>query len=102
MPVPGDYDGDGIMDVAVWRPSTSTWCVLPSKYPGTYWYAEWGCASCGDIPVPGDYDGDNVTDYAVWHSSNGQWRIFQSSDGASQTITWGSSGAGDIPMGNRR
>ncbi|HEX2640837.1 MAG TPA: VCBS repeat-containing protein, partial [Pyrinomonadaceae bacterium] len=31
VPVPADYDGDGLADIAVWRPDTGEWFVLKSS-----------------------------------------------------------------------
>ena len=35
IPVPGDYDGDGTTDPAVWTPSTGKWTISGS--PVVYW-----------------------------------------------------------------
>ena len=48
--VPGDYDGDGDTDVAIYRPGEGRWYIAATD-PVT-----WGGAP-GDVPVPGDYDG---------------------------------------------
>ena len=47
VPVPKDYDRDGIEDLAIWRPRDGTWWVLNSGFPGghTAEYfnsAQWG------------------------------------------------------------
>ena len=88
-----DFDGDGLLDVGVWRPSTGEWWTVDSS-TGEQHTTVWG--EPGDVPVPADYDGDGRADIAVWRPSTGTWWIIDSSTGSQRTHGWGE--AGDVPV----
>jgi hypothetical protein len=88
-----DFDGDGITDLSVFRPSTGTWHILYSSN-NSYHPVQFGMN--GDIPVPGDYDNDGKTDVAVFRPGAGTWYYLRSTDGAFAYQQFGTNG--DIPV----
>lgn len=75
---PGDFTGDGKMDITIFRPSSGTWFVLRSE-DLTFFGFPFGAD--GDIAAPADYDGDNRADAAVFRPSVGTWFILRSTGG---------------------
>lgn len=88
IPVSGDYDGDGSVDVGLFR--DGVWYILGTSV-GEYAFP---LGQAADIPVPGDYDGDGYADAAIFRE--GTWHIQQSRDG----LTVRKFGLiGDLPSG---
>jgi hypothetical protein len=84
VPVPGDYDGDGKADLAVYRPDVARWVVLGSAGRGLdTWYG----ADDIDVPVPGDYDGDGKADLAVFRPVDARWQTRGSRDNRTSVTT---------------
>ena len=75
--MPGDYNGDGVADIAVYRPATGQWLVRNQldrvvRRPGRH-------------PEPADYNGDGKMDIAVYRPSTGAWTCATSSRSCSAT-----------------
>jgi hypothetical protein len=85
-----DYDGDGMLDIAVFRRSTAEWRFLESS-SGRRRVEQWGKA--GDHPAVGDYDGDGRADLATVRIEGPSfvWYIRNSSTGSLRREVFGSS-----------
>ncbi|MEZ5427037.1 MAG: FG-GAP-like repeat-containing protein [Pyrinomonadaceae bacterium] len=87
-----DYDGDGLSDVSVFRPSENRWYLFLSS---TSSVSEKVFAISGDIPTPADFDGDGKTDLAIFRPSTGDWWYLSSVNNAQIQTHWGQ--PADIP-----
>ncbi|HOC17804.1 MAG TPA: FG-GAP-like repeat-containing protein [Vicinamibacterales bacterium] len=100
VPVHADYDGDGVLDAAVWRPSSGTWFILRSA-GSPQMQVQWGSGNSRDVPLPADYDGDGRADLAVWRPATGTWFILRSSGGYQRSsalvVRWGAATDQPVP-----
>lgn len=101
VPVPGDYDGDGKFDLAVYRfgQTPANFFIIRRSSDNAVTYRQWGNFQT-DYIVPGDYDGDGKFDYcAVRTGASGSssliWWIRQSSNGTVRVQHFGISS--DLP-----
>lgn len=79
-----DFNGDGLDDIAIFRPSTGLWSVRGGDR--TYW------GQAGDIPAPGKFVHTNRDSIAIFRPSTGLWSI-----SGGNRYYFGE--VGDIPIG---
>ncbi|HMO17735.1 MAG TPA: S8 family serine peptidase [Oligoflexia bacterium] len=87
-----DFDGDGLSDLIVWRPSTGNWFILLSSTDYSYQdHVQIQHGLPGDNPLIGDFDGDKRVDLAVWRPQNGTWYIRSSKSNYQvlSAVQWG-------------
>ena len=72
-PVPADYDGDGITDLATWNPRTTVWTVRHSR-DGSIHTTTVGDVHQFNLPAPADFTGAGHATPAVFTAGVG-WRI---------------------------
>jgi hypothetical protein len=94
IPTPGDFDGDGKTDHAIYRNSTGVWWVRRSS-DGNSFAIQFGLT--GDKPVVGDYDGDTISDLAVWRPSDGNWYVLFMGTQSYTIVHWGQNGDKPVP-----
>jgi hypothetical protein len=97
-PITGDFDGDGITDVSIYRPSAGQWHI---RYSSTSTGVAYNLGGFGfDYPRAADFDGDGKTDLALWRPFDGVWYIFYASSGYTSTSPVAFGMVGDLPMSN--
>ncbi|MDP2990206.1 MAG: VCBS repeat-containing protein, partial [Kiritimatiellota bacterium] len=75
----GDYDGDGIMDPAVFDEPTGEWHVLLSG--GNYEPQSFVWGGPGWTAIQSDYDGDGRADLVAYNRTTGTWCFLYSRNG---------------------
>lgn len=95
IPFYGDFDGDGVTDIGVFRHLTrgTKWEIISNK---SMLNLDRLLGEHGDLPVPGDYDGDGKDDLVVYRPKNSGFYGALSSKFKKLEVHFGVTG--DIPV----
>ena len=91
--VPFDFDGDGLSDIGIYRPSAGEWWYRRSA-DGQVLAGQFG--NDADRIAPVDFTGDGKTDLGFFRPSSGEWFILRSEDNTYLAFPFGRDG--DVPV----
>jgi hypothetical protein len=99
VPFTGDFDGDGIDEVGLRRPSNGMVMLKWTLSGGNADY-QFIYGSNGDVPYAADWNGDGTDTIALYRPSNGDWyiRLTNSAGAANHTISFGGSNGSTKPI----
>ena len=80
----GDFDGDGMTDKALYRPSAGAFFIARTAAGGETVEPRRRTPRPGSLPVVGDFDGDGMTDFGLYNPATGLWTLAESTDGLQQ------------------
>lgn len=99
-PVVGDWNGDGIDTIGVYRPSNGAYYLRNSNSAGPP-YTVFGFGNTEDLPIAGDWNEDGIDTIGVYRPSNSVFYMKNANNGTppvDYTIPFGNSGGGDLPV----
>ncbi len=94
VPAPADYDGDGITDLATFRPLTARWMVRRSSDHAIVTFTL-GKKELLTFPVPADYDGVGHAQAAAYDGVSAWWISGRASPSTFGAGDWGLPGPAD-------
>lgn len=97
IPVQADFNGDGITDIAMYRPTTAQWFVDLYQHAAADRVFIWGTGSNNATPLAGDVNGDGLADLALFINATGVWNFNTNRDGVTDSQTQFGL-PGDIPL----
>lgn len=94
LPIAGDWDGDGIDTVGVYRPSTSEFFLVNDFKGGAVTTFVFGVK--GDLPIAGDWNGDGIDGVGVYRKSDGTMHLTE--DLGVTELSFRFAEEGDLPV----